>query len=134
MEITAHNQSEAIAKLVNCPDFPKGEITITIKQGARTNTQNNSLHLFCGHQAILLNDQGLDQVKVIEQMRDGVELEWSKHTVKDNLWRPLQKAMFGKDSTTKINTVEPSLIYRNLKRWFDSKEMPCAPWPDRFNR
>lgn len=138
--ITIQYFAELVAKIVNDPIFsgtwPKGGYKITIERvdTGRTPTQNNCMHLFFEQEAIALNASGYDQVKVIDLMREGVELAWSKYTIKENLWRPFQIAMFGIDSTTGINTVEPNEIHRNLHRWMSSKGLPCVAWPDRFNR
>ena len=81
---------------------------------SRTLSQNNSLHLFFTELANELNDKGLDMRTLI---RKEVEVSWTTYTVKEYLWRPLQKVLTGKSSTTKLNkTEEIYLIYKNLNR------------------
>lgn len=65
----------------------------------RTGQQNKALHLFLGMLADILNDAGLDQRKVL---KPEVSIPWTKTSVKENLWRPIQQAMYAKKSTTKL--------------------------------
>ena len=50
----------------------------------------------------------------------GMELSctYSPEIVKDYIWRPLQVAMIGKDSTTKLTTQDIDDIFLILGKWF----------------
>lgn len=95
----------------------------------RTQKQNKSLHKFCEMLAEALNDAGYDMKKVL---KPGVEIPWTKESVKNYLWRPIQDAMYDKDSTTELDTVEPSEIHKVLMRHISSKFGIDVPWPNRF--
>jgi hypothetical protein len=65
----------------------------------RTTQQNKSLHVGFKLIADALNDAGHDMRKVLKPT---VEIPWSDKTVKEYLWRPIQKAMLQKSSTTEL--------------------------------
>ena len=105
------------------------EIEIKQKAGQRTLTQNRSLHLFCRMLADGLNAAGLDMRKVLRQ---DVDIPWTTETVKNQLWRPIQKALTDKQSTTEITTVEPTAIHQVLSRHLGEKlGVTCPAWPTR---
>lgn len=105
------------------------EIEIKRKAGQRTLTQNAALHLFLGQLCDVLNDAGLDMRAVLKQ---DVEMPWTVENAKDYLWRPIQQALTGKQSTTEITTVEPTAIHETLARHLGQKlGVVCPPWPKR---
>lgn len=134
MEITANTRQDAIAKICNEPNWPQGNVIISVSSAdkARTLTQNRALHLWFDMLASALNDAGFDQVKVIEMMRDGIDIPWSKETVKQVLYKPILEAMTSKTSTSEMDTVETSDVYDTLSRWLVVKGLPAPAFPDRF--
>jgi hypothetical protein len=81
---------------------------------SRTLSQNSALHLFFTQLAQELNNHGLDMRHLIRQE---VEISWNAYSVKEYLWKPLQKVITGKKSTTKLNkSQEINIIYDNLNR------------------
>ena len=93
------------------------EIKIVRRAKQRTDQQRKAIEVFCRELATVLNDAGLDQRAVLAQMREGVEIPWSQDTVKDTLWRRIQIAILGKESTTKLDADEVSRVYDTLNRW-----------------
>lgn len=97
----------------------------------RTNQQSKALHLFCERLAHELNMAGLDMKAVL---KPDVEIPWNKTTVKEYIWRPIQKTLTTKQSTTKIDTVEPNQIWEIINRHLGEKfgiEVPL--WPSQEN-
>lgn len=92
----------------------------------RTLTQNRALHKYCDMLADALNDAGYDMKKVIKQE---VDIPWSQQSAKEFLWRPIQKAVTGIDSTTKPETSQYSAIYEVLNRHMAQKFGVSVPWP-----
>ena len=45
-----------------------------------------------------------------------MDLPWSKESVKEKLWKPIQRVVLGKDSTTELDTANPSEVYAILSR------------------
>lgn len=80
----------------------------------RTLQQNRALHLYFTLVANELNDAGLDMRKTL---KPEVEIPWSKNTVKEYLWRPIQELQLRKRSTTMLSTKDIDAIYDTLNRF-----------------
>lgn len=93
------------------------EIKIVRRAKQRTDQQRKAIEVYCRDLATSLNDAGLDQRAVLSEMREGVEIPWGQESVKDTLWRRIQVAILGKESTTKLSTDEVSRVYDVLNRW-----------------
>lgn len=94
----------------------------------RTATQNNCLHKYCELLAEELNNAGLDMRKVL---KPEIDIPWTKHSAKDQLWRPIQEAMTGHSSTTKPETTDYKEIYLVLDRHMAAKFGVSVPWPSK---
>lgn len=97
----------------------------------RTGTQNGCLHKYCDDLATALGEAGLDMRKV---MKPDAELPWSGHTVKTMLWHVIQKAMTGKEKSSKLTTVECSAVYEALNRHIATTQGLSVPWPSQDNQ
>ena len=82
-------------------------------QKKRTLKQNRSLHLCYEHIADALNEAGYDMKRTLKH---DVEIPWNATTVKEYLWRPVQKAQLNKDSTTELTTKEIDEVVETLTR------------------
>lgn len=101
-------------------------LRVDVKTGKqRTNTQNAALHKYLSLVAEALNECG---ITFRDFFKDGVEVPWTMEIVKDNVWRPVQEAVTGKESTAKCLTGEYSKIYEyvNLKL---SERGVFVAWP-----
>lgn len=92
----------------------------------RTTLQNKALHLYFQMLGDSLNEAGLDMRKVLEP---GVEIPWNKDMVKNYLWRPIQQAQIGKESTTELETQEIDQVFETLNRHLADKFGVHIPWP-----
>ena len=79
----------------------------------RTLQQNKALHVLFQLLANELNDNGLDMRRTL---KPGIDIPWSGNSVKEWLWKPVQKAQLNKDSTTKLTTVEIDKVFDTLVR------------------
>jgi len=79
----------------------------------RTLQQNKALHLYFQLVADTLNDAGLDMRTVL---KPGVEIPWTKTTVKEYLWRPIQNIQLMKKSTTELTTRDIDAIFDTMNR------------------
>jgi hypothetical protein len=114
-------------KFINKTYEERGEITFQWVIGStRTKQQNNALHLYCRNLATALNDAGYDMKKTIKQE---VDIPWSDDLVKKFLWRPIQKAITGKDSTAHIKKEQYNEIYQVLNRHLSDKFGVSVPFP-----
>ncbi len=101
----------------------------TVKTGKqRTLTQNACLHLYCQQVADALNDAGLD---IRTTVKSDVDVPWTDRLVKDTMWRAIQKAITGQDSTTKPETHQYSEIYDVLNRHLINKLGISVAWPSK---
>ena len=92
----------------------------------RTILQNKALHKYCELLAEALNDAGLD-MKVV--LKPEVDIPWTKESVKNHLWRPIQEIMMDKESTTEMSTADPGKIYEVLDRHISEKHGVHVEWP-----
>lgn len=97
-----------------------------MKQEQRTILQNKALHKYFELLANALNDAGLDMKAVL---KPDVDIPWTKESVKNHLWRPIQDIMLGKESTTEMSTKDPSEIYHVLDRHISEKFGVHVEWP-----
>lgn len=97
----------------------------------RSPLQNRSLHLYCRLLADALNDAGYDMRKVL---KEGVEIPWSERTVKEYLWRPIQRVVTGDESTTQPDRDEYPEVYETLYRHMAQKFGVTVAWPVKENK
>lgn len=79
----------------------------------RTLKQNRALHLLFIFLADELNGAGYDMRKTL---KPGVDIPWNGGTVKEYLWRPIQKAQLQKESTTELTTKEIDEVFDTINR------------------
>jgi hypothetical protein len=84
----------------------------------RTTRQNKALHVLFNLLADNLNQAGLDMRKTL---KPGVEIPWSGRSVKEYLWRPIQKAQLNKTSTTELTTVEIDQVFDTINKHMGEK-------------
>lgn len=72
------------------------------QNGVITSSQRNAMHLGFTLIADTLNNAGLDMRKVL---KPEVNIPWTKDSVKEYLFRPIQKVMTSKKSTNELNKV-----------------------------
>ena len=94
------------------------EIKIVKARNKRTIRQNSALHLMFTHLAEQLNEGGLYMQKVL---KPGVEIEWTPDMIKEYIWKPLQKAQTGKESTTQLERKEVDEVFNTLVKHFGEK-------------
>lgn len=94
----------------------------------RTDQQNRALYLFFTWLAETLNDSGKD-MRVI--LKPQISIPWTKNSVHDYLWIPIQKLMYGTDSTTFLHKIEQiDKIHAVLMRELGEKhEIEYVPFP-----
>lgn len=96
---------------------------------ARTSAQNAALHVYCRELAKALADGGYDLVGILKEFK-AIEITPTMENIKDTVWKPIQTALLGKDSTTKLDTSEVNDVYRQVDRFTSSKFKVSIPFPD----
>lgn len=93
----------------------------------RTQKQNSALHLWFTLLAKELNEAGYTVQLVLKQKMD---LDWTGDMVKELLWRPSQKAILKKKSTTELKKTEDmDKVYEHLNRHLGEKFGINVPFP-----
>ena len=102
-------------------------ITLETTAGkTRTARQNRALHLWLTMLAAELNDAGLDMRRFI---RAEIDIPWTRESAKDYIWRPVQRAMFRQESTTRLRAGDYSKVYDVLNRHLGERYGIYIPWP-----
>ncbi len=104
-------------------------VTFDRETGVRTDPQNRALHVYYENLATALNEKGLTCKFMLGNKE--VQLDWTAPLIKEMIWRPIQKALTGKDSTTKLDkTSEIDQVYDHLNRFFSNEPfMIHVPFP-----
>lgn len=93
----------------------------------RTIKQNSALHLWFSQLADELNMAGYTVQLVLKEK---IDLDWSGDMVKELLWRPAQKALLKKKSTTELGKLEDmDKVYEHLNRHIGEKFGLHIPFP-----
>ena len=105
-------------------------IKVDAKSGkTRTLTQNASLHKFCSMLAQAMNEAGFDFRVFI---KEGYPVPFTEELVKEYIWKPIQKAVTGHESTTKPEPKQYSEVYDALNVKLAEHGL-YVPWPCREN-
>jgi len=95
----------------------------------RSDQQRKALQVFCRLVADSLNEAGYDMRKVL---KEEIEIPWTMDSVKTHLWKPIQKAMYDKESTTELNTEDPTKIHETLMQHLGKKlHIEYIPFPNK---
>lgn len=82
-----------------------------------TRSQQNSIHLYLTHVSQELQNEGHTMQDVVAEIKKA-EITPTMQALKEVVWKPMQKAMYGKDSTTQLSKLEVSEVYENCNRFF----------------
>ena len=98
----------------------------TKEEKQRSIQQNKALHKLFELLAVALNEAGLDMRKTL---KPGVDIPWEKITVKEFLWKPIQKLQLGKDHSAELNTKEVDMVFATLMKHLGEQFGLYVPFP-----
>ena len=100
-----------------------------------TRQQQKSLHKWLTMISGQLIEQGYTMQEVMEQMRS-YEIKPTPIALKENVWRPVQQAMFGTESTTKLLKSQKQIddIIDVMCQIFGKMGVVCPPFPSKENQ
>lgn len=98
----------------------------------RTKQQNKSIHVYFALVAEELNKH--EKWLVVRVGNREMYRRWTGEFVKEHIWRPLQLAEFGEVSTTKLRTIDPSIVYDHVNKFLGEQFGIHVPFPDRFSQ
>jgi hypothetical protein len=99
--------------------LPSGDIQIEYgASNKRTGKQNSCLYEFFENIANACNDSGQEMEVSSPVLSKPVTVRWTKESVKEYIWRPVQVAMFpDTQSTTDLTTVELMRVTEQLQHF-----------------
>ena len=116
-------QAEQLCKFIM--DNRDRGLMFEIVKPNRTSAQNSAIHVYCREVASVMEASGMDMKTVI---KDGVPIVPTMYLIKDYMWRPIQKAVTGKESTTKLDVVEVNDVYEQLSKLLAEKYSIDVPF------
>ena len=113
-----------------------GVASIEISNGrTRTGRQQAALEVWCRQVAALFNDLGISRSIQSSIYRDGeMECSWRQSSVKDEVWRPMQRALTKIESTTECSTSDYPKVFEELVRAMGNKGITLPAWPVKTER
>lgn len=95
----------------------------------RTPSQNRALWLWFTAVSEQMNDAGIDMKQFLSKE---VDIPWTKESFHDTVWLPLQKAMYGTESTKDLEKQEQiDKIYDTINRAIaDRTGLENIPFPN----
>lgn len=123
---------KAIATQVNELWAKDKEFVITISPltKQRSLSQNASLHKYTTTIAQKMTEAGVTQKKLVGSFKAGFELPVTSHMIKD-IFREVGRAMYQKESTADLTTVEISEVYKVVDMRFAEVVGVRSEWPSR---
>jgi hypothetical protein len=100
-----------------------------VKQ-TRSSQQNRALHLFFNQVAKELNEIGIPFVYRGLKGQD-MEMQWTGLLFKEMTWKPIQKSLYGTESTTKLKRNEIDPIFEIINKFFAEKGITIS-FPNQF--
>lgn len=110
-----------------------GLVTVDYKVGrTRSSFQQAALEVWCRNIASLFNESGVTrEIRSPIFKKGGMEVDWTRDAVKNEIWRPVQLALTGQKSTTQPTAVDYKQISETIFRAFADKGMQLPAWPVR---
>lgn len=131
-ELTPQNQASWDELTSDLTTLESYSIKVTVEVSKRrTGKQRSAIEVFCRELAKLLNDAGLDRVKALKILRKSphIEIPWNQDSVKEDLWRPVQRVVSDKESSADLETDEVSKVYEVLNRHLANQLGVSLPFP-----
>jgi len=94
----------------------------------RTKTQNKAIHKYLELVAHELCNQGQTMQNIIQHINK-VEITPTPENVKEIIWREIQRALFGKKSTTELTTSEVNKVYEVMSMFLAREFEISIPFP-----
>ena len=93
----------------------------------RSLKQNNSIYRYQSELSKAFNEAGFTVAQTLSQPLD---MSWSPVLIKELIWRRVQMALTGKESSTKLITTEVSQVYEEINHYTATKGIH-VPFPSR---
>ena len=101
-----------------------------LSENKRTLQQNKAMHKLFTQMSDTFNTLGLDMRVVL---KPEIKILWTPEAVKRELFKPVMKAMYGKESTTELTTSEVSKVYEQIAKLIGEKFGVVLDFPSKEN-
>lgn len=105
-------------------------VDLTELKRTRSSQQNRAMHKFFTIIADELNNIGA--TFIYEFGKETIEIPYTSELIKETLWKPIQKALFNKDSTSEITTEEINKVIDVITLKFGEMGIPIM-FPNKFD-
>lgn len=105
---------------------PPGLGKDSMQNKPRTQAQNRSLHKWLREVATKLDDAGYEASEAIT-----IPISFTEEIVKEYMFKPVAKAMYGRKSTTALTCDEMRSVISQMERLFAEKFGVSVPFPSR---
>lgn len=112
----------------------KKYVTFNYKLGKpRTIKQNSSMWKFCQQIAERCNDAGYEMQTTSPVLSKTIETPWTDRSVMDNIWMPVQRAMYPNksESSSELDTYEVSPVAETVIRFLGEKYKIHVAFPSK---
>lgn len=96
----------------------------------RTNQQSRALHKYLELVAAELDREGHSMQDVLREAKK-VDIRPTKNALKEVIWKPIQKVMFDKGSTSDLERHEVDRVYEVMNKWLGENFAIHIPFPSR---
>ena len=103
-------------------------VQIKRERGVRSDSQNNSIHLYLSQVARELINNGYTLQDVVEKIRK-VEITPTTENLKEVVWREIQYAVLKKRLTRELSKTEVNEVYEPLSMWLAKEFQISLPFP-----
>jgi len=125
--IRNQQQKDNLLESINNQDIGDHGFLCKLEFGTRTLKQNAALWKYFELLADALNSAGLEIH--MEYLGKIAEIPWAKSSVHDRLWVPIQEAITGKTSTSKLDRNEINEVFVVLHRHLAEKHSILCDFP-----
>ncbi len=94
----------------------------------RSERQNRAIHLYLTHVAEALDREGHTLQDLVKKITK-VEIKLTMYNLKEVVWREIQKAQLGKESTTFLTKHEVTEVYDVMNKWLGTYFQLHIPFP-----
>jgi hypothetical protein len=105
---------------------PSGVGKNAMQNKSRTSAQNRSLHKWLREVATKLDDAGYEASETIT-----IPISFTEEIVKEYMFKPVAKAMYGRKSTTALTCDEMRSVVQQMERMFAEKFGVVVPFPSK---
>ena len=118
---------DAIKEIAKHPEGAVIDVTLKVEPEI-SDQQRKAIYVYCNLLAKAFNKAGIMRRLILP---GGMEIEtsWSKESVKDDIWRELQKALCGSESVNDLEPREVNEIYKHINRDVAAPQGVHVPFP-----